>query len=146
MYCSVRAGTCHTKIGFQIATAGENALTAVRFVPQIRAAIEARHRADVTATLVTDVGLLVFGRGLRHGWYLSADSRLGANVAAEDQPWHTSLRLGHAEKRVNNHEWFLATALTYDLPRRAGREQSLGVGASWVRTSSAFRGFTASAA
>lgn len=79
------------------------------------------------------------GTSHNRGWYLSADARLGSGVAESEQPWHTSVRIGHAEKRVNNHEWFLATALTYDLPRRAGREQSLGVGAAWAKTSSAFR-------
>lgn len=72
------------------------------------------------------------------GWYVSADSRLGA-LDAEENPWHTSVRIGRAEERVNAFDWFIASALTYDLPMREGREQSLGLGAAWSRTSSAFR-------
>lgn len=72
------------------------------------------------------------------GWYVSADSHLGP---ADDQenPWHTSLRIGRADERVNAYDWFIASALTYDLPMREGREQSVGLGAAWSRTSSAFR-------
>ncbi len=79
------------------------------------------------------------GTAHNRGWYVSADSRFGSYDEAEEQSWSTSLRIGRAEKRVNNHEWFVATALTYDLPRPEGREHSFGIGASWARTSSAFR-------
>lgn len=78
------------------------------------------------------------GAANNRGWYVSADSRLGA-LDADENPWHTSVRLGRADERVNAFDWFIASALTYDLPMREGREQSLGLGAAWSRTSSAFR-------
>ncbi|MBL8271545.1 carbohydrate porin [Steroidobacter sp.] len=72
-----------------------------------------------------------------HGWYVSADSRLGA--PDDPQPWSTSFRVGHAQQIVNCHDWSFVAALNYDLPRPEGREQTLGIGAAWVRTSSALR-------
>jgi porin len=73
------------------------------------------------------------------GWYVSADSRFGFGPDVDEQPWRTSLRVGQAEKLVNNHEWFVATALTYDVPRPASREHSVGLGLAWASTSPAFR-------
>jgi porin len=76
-----------------------------------------------------------------HGWYVSADSRLGA--LDEVRPWRTSLRVGHAEHSVNDCDWSVIGALNYDVARPPGREQSVGIGAAWIKTSSAFRDSTA---
>ena len=72
-----------------------------------------------------------------HGWYISADSRLGA--LHEERHWRSSFRIGHAEESVNNHDWTAVAALNYDMARPAGREQSFGIAAAWARTSSALR-------
>ncbi|WP_161965746.1 carbohydrate porin [Steroidobacter cummioxidans] len=77
------------------------------------------------------------GSAHNQGWYVSADSRLGP--LDEVRPWRTSLRIGHAEQSVNDHDWSLTTALNYDLARPVGREQSFGVGAVWIKTSAALR-------
>ncbi len=80
------------------------------------------------------------GSSHNRGWYVSADSRLGAMDDA--RPWSTSLRIGHAEHRVNDCDWSVIAALNYDLPRPLGREQSFGIGAAWINTSSARRAST----
>lgn len=77
------------------------------------------------------------GSSRNQGWYVSADSRLGA--LDEVRPWRTSLRLGHAEQSVNDHDWTLTAALNYDVPRPLGREHSFGIGAAWIKTSAALR-------
>jgi porin len=82
-------------------------------------------------------GAAPLGSSHNQGWYVSADSRLGA--LDEVRPWRTSLRLGHAEQSVNDHDWTLTAALNYDVPRALGREQSFGIGAAWIKTSSALR-------
>lgn len=70
---------------------------------------------------------------------MSADSRFGNVDDTEESRWRSSVRAGVAEQRVNDFHLFLASVLTYDLPLRADREQRLGLGASWARTSSSFR-------
>lgn len=77
------------------------------------------------------------GSAHNRGWYVSADSRLGA--LDDEGPWRTSLRVGHAEEVVNDHDWSVIAALNYDVPRPLGREQSFGIGAAWIKTSSALR-------
>lgn len=77
------------------------------------------------------------GSTRNHGWYVSADARLGA--LDEVRPWRTSLRIGHAERSVNDCDWSVIGSLNYDVPRPPGREQSFGIGAAWIKTSSALR-------
>lgn len=77
------------------------------------------------------------GSAHNHGWYVSADSRLGA--LDEVRPWRTSLRIGQAEEVVSDHDWSVIAALNYDVSRPIGREQSFGVAAAWIKTSSALR-------
>jgi len=79
------------------------------------------------------------GTSTNRGWYVSADSRFGAAEDEQAGPWRTSVRAGVAEESVNDYDLFLATVLTYDLPTREGREQSLGLGAAWARRSTDFR-------
>ncbi|WP_129647412.1 carbohydrate porin [Peristeroidobacter agariperforans] len=86
---------------------------------------------------LTAEGVEPTGSGHNHGWYVSADSRLGA--LDEVRPWRTSLRIGHAEEVVNDHDWSVIAALNYDVSRPIGREQSFGIGAAWIKTSSALR-------
>jgi porin len=82
-------------------------------------------------------GVQPTGSAHNHGWYVSADTRLGA--LDEVRPWRTSLRIGHAERSVNDCDWSVIGSLNYDLPRPPGREQSFGIGAVWIKASAAMR-------
>jgi hypothetical protein len=76
-------------MGFQIASMGEDEPTAVRFVPQVRAAIGACDAAGSADTMVTDVGLLVFAETVRR--YASSVATAANNDSAGATHRHSFL-------------------------------------------------------